>query len=530
MTVGRLILACGLGVITAVAPAAAQSAPRLLVMPFENASKESRIFWLSEASSVLLADDLNALNARAITREERRQAFDRLQVPAAATLSDATVIRIGQLVGASHVIIGTLTLDGDALVVRARSIALEEGRIERNVTERGPMPDLFKTFERIARGLVSASAAPESTLTNPPLATFENYIKGLLAVTPATAINYLNAALKASPEFARARIALWDIYVAQGDHEHALAAVERVPATSPWWRSARFRAGLSQINLKRYDSAFATYKALADQQSDAAVLNNLGIVQLRRGSTQAGTPEYFFNKATEADGTDPDYFFNLGYAYWIDHDPGAAMYWLREAVRREPADGDAHYVLGVALATSGNTAESTREKELARRLSSVYEAWDKKPGGEAVPKDLERIKTGVELPRAARPDDAVATGQRDQRELAQFYLDRGRRLFVQEHDREALDDLNRVLFLSPYQAEAHLLVARIHLRSGRVHEAIDALKISIWSADSAEAHEVLAQAYLDSKDVDAARAEAQRALALNPGSAAAKSLLEKTAR
>jgi len=44
------------------------------------------------------------------------------------------------------------------------------------------------------------------------------------------------------------------------------------------------------------------------------------------------------------------------------------------------------------------------------------------------------------LPRA--PNDANASpaaGQRDQRELAQFYLDRGRRLFQQERDREALE-------------------------------------------------------------------------------------------
>src|ERR1035437_2659087 len=76
--------------------AAAQtpSPSRILVMPFENVTRDSRIFWLAEASAVILADDLNALGANAITREERRQAFERLQVPPAAALSDATVIRI----------------------------------------------------------------------------------------------------------------------------------------------------------------------------------------------------------------------------------------------------------------------------------------------------------------------------------------------------------------------------------------------------------------------------------------------------
>ena len=42
-------------------------------MPFENVAREGAIFWLTEAAAVLLADDLNALGAGAITRDERRR-------------------------------------------------------------------------------------------------------------------------------------------------------------------------------------------------------------------------------------------------------------------------------------------------------------------------------------------------------------------------------------------------------------------------------------------------------------------------
>ena len=80
----------------AVASDAGAQAARVLVMPFENITREGRIFWLGEASAVLLGDDLNALGTSVITREERREAFDRLQVPAAAVLTDATVIRLGR--------------------------------------------------------------------------------------------------------------------------------------------------------------------------------------------------------------------------------------------------------------------------------------------------------------------------------------------------------------------------------------------------------------------------------------------------
>ena len=73
-------------------------------------------------------------------------------------------------------------------------------------------------------------------------------------------------------------------------------------------------------------------------------------------------------------------------------------------------------------------------------------------------------------------------------------------------------------------------MARIHLRGGRVRDAIDALNISIWSNETAEAHAVLAEAHLDAKDVDAARAEATRALTLDPQSAEARRVLDQLPR
>ena len=504
---------------------------RTLVMPFENVTREPRIFWLGEAAAVLLTDDLAALGASAITRTERQEAFERLQVPPVATLTDATVIRIGQIVGADQVVTGSLQLEGDDLVVHARRLELESGRLRSDVTERGPLADVYATFERVARRIMPASSrttagvAPE----RPPVAAFENYIKGVLAETPATGINYLHAALALQPSYDRARLALWDIYTDQGEYDHALAAVVPVAASSPLARDARFLAGLSQLELKRYDQAFATFKALADAHPDAAVLNNLGLVQLRRGATpETGQATYFFNQAADTEPADADYQFNLGYAYWSGKDPQATVYWLREAVRRRPTDGEAHFILAVALSATGSGAEAAREKELAFRLSSAFADWERRPASDPIPKGLERVKTQIELPHTRELDARISTvTQRDQQELADFYLESGRRLFDRENDREASAELKRALYLSPYLAEAHLLLGRIHLRNGRVNEAIDALKISLWSRETAAAHAVLGEAYRQSGDITNARSEADRALALDPASSDAKALLAR---
>jgi Flp pilus assembly protein TadD len=141
---------------------------------------------------------------------------------------------------------------------------------------------------------------------------------------------------------------------------------------------------------------------------------------------------------------------------------------------------------------------------------------------------LERLSRDLD-PRPNPRLDATLLGsaQREQRELATFHLNRGRRFFEQEQNREALAELQKAVYLSPYEAEPHLLIGRIYLRTGRPKEAIDALRISIWSQETTDAHLALGQALLQTNDRAGARAEAARALQLDPASANAKALLSK---
>ena len=139
----------------------------------------------------------------------------------------------------------------------------------------------------------------------------------------------------------------------------------------------------------------------------------------------------------------------------------------------------------VALQATGSDVEAARERDLARQLSSNYE--EERVARDTVPQGLERLRMDLDSPATVRPSQAITnSAQRDQRELATFHLDRGKRLFEREQDREAMVELRRAIYLSPYEAAAHLLMGRIHLRGGRPQDAVDALKISIWSEDSAD--------------------------------------------
>ncbi len=494
----------------------------IIVLPFENPTQEPRLTWMREGAAILLSETLAAAGEIVVDREERLQAFDRLQFPPHANLSRASAIRVGQAVGATLVVSGTLAMQNDQIVARARVVRLDTGRLLPDVEARGPLAELFGVFGSLGQQLRAASEiAPPMTerlpLT-PPV--FEFYVKGLIAETPSTALAFLEQALKAAPQFDRVRLAMWELHSESSDHLKALELVTAIRPDSRFAREGRFRRALTLMNLKRYDDALQTLRSMQTEEPSATVSNAIGVAELRRATTiQPGRATYYFSQASELDPSDGDLFFNLGYAYWLDKDPKAAIYWLREAVRRDPGDGDAHFVLGVALQQTGATSEATRERELATRLSSKYAGWEKSAaGGDPVPRGLERLHEDLLASRARVDDLITSASQRDQESLAAFHLDAGRRAFERETDSQAIQELRRALYLSPYLAEAHLLLGRLFLRGGRPAEAVEALKIALWSEETVAAHVSLAEAFLQVQDQGAARAEIDRALALDPKS------------
>jgi tetratricopeptide (TPR) repeat protein len=506
--------------------------PSIIVVPFNSEGRDPRGYWLREASAAILTDDFVALGISTMSRDERLRAFESLRVPATAPLSHATVIRIGQIVGAMRVVVGSFAIAGDALTVRARSILLDSGHISSEVVESGPLADLFGIYERVAKRV--AEGLPHGTVaappSHPPVAAFEQYIKGLLAEAPAMKISFLREALRLSPSLERARIAVWAVYNGLGEHQNALAAVRQVPSSDTLAREAAFLASVSLLQLGRHQEAFDAMVELNRGGIDGSLLNNLGVVQVRRppvGATGRRAVSYF-SDAVAVEGGDSDLLFNLGYAYWLDRDLPNAIQSLREAVRRRPTDDAAHYVLGVALQMSGNTGEGARERELARRLSSEYAEWEKTQPPNSVPKGLERLRTELSVPAFRRLEtEIVAAGQRSQQELAAFHIDAGRRAYLAGRDDEAIASFRRAVYLSPYDAEAHLLLGRVYLRGGRHQEAVDEFTISIWSRDSVAARLGLAEAYIEADDVAGARSELQVVISREPSNADARRLLAR---
>jgi tetratricopeptide (TPR) repeat protein len=529
-----VLIAAVLTAFAATAEAQPAARSRILVMPFvadvdpDAPGGAGASLWLGEAAAVLVSDNLAALGLSPLSRDERVAAFDRLQLPMSSALTRATMIRVGELISASDIVFGEVHL-GQQLSVRARVIRLDTGSERPAVNDGMALASIFELFARVSEkvadetgrrraGVGTATAAPL------PLEAFENYVKGLVAATPASQQRFLESALRDAPGDPRVLLALWDVYGEQDLHDKALAAANAVPASSPLGRQARFDVAQSLMALKRYDGAFQELTGLYANGSAAAISNALGLVQIRRGTLSGnGSAVSYFARAVSEDPGNTTYLFNLGYAHALASQFADALSWLRETVRVDAVDGDAHLVMSAVLALTGRTVESQREFELARSLGTSLETMPAS-APPRVPAALDRLESS--LGPSSRPRQ-VTPAQRDQKETALFHLSRGRTLIEARKDREAIEELRRAIYLAPYEDEPHLLLGKIFQRAGRTSEAVDEFKVALWSRETASAHVALGGALLDQGDRDAARKEAERALAMAPDLTEARDLLRR---
>lgn len=505
---------------------------RRLVLPFtvvvdgDVPGGDGAGFWLGEAAALLLAEEFDVRGIGVLTRAERVAAFNSLQLPLNTTLTRATMVRVGELVGATDLVVGEVRL-GERLTITARVIALESARDRASATADGPSTGIYDVIERVASGLVpGAPGTPRHVDNRLPLGAFEQYVKGLVATTPAVQERFLEAARQQAPADDRILLALWEFHSAQGAHDSALAAARTVRRDARLDRQARYAAALSLVELRGFDEAYALLQELHSEAASPVLLNALGVIQVRRGSTpQTGLPSYFFTRAVDEAPDNTEYLFNLGYAYARSRNTDAALFWLREVVRFDPADGDAHLLMSLMLAAAGKGIEADRERALARQLGTSV---DPDAVTDRVPAGLERLTTRLEPRPTDRVLAAVASpAQREQQELSAFHLARGRRLFNQEDDRGAIDELRRAIYLRPYDDEPHLLLGQIYRRAGRLTEAINAFRIAVWSRASVPALLRLGEVLHESGDTAAAIVEVRRALVLDPQSREAQALLTR---
>lgn len=360
-------------------------ADTVLVLPFFNHSKPS-LDWIGESISESVHDSLASEGLLVLDRDDRLEAYRRLSLRPGAELTHASIMKIGQSLDASRVIYGYYELiaplngkEGNgSLRVTARVLDLKQLRQFPEFTELRALEDLAPLEAHVAwRTLqyLNPNGAPneqEFMRERRPvrLDAVESYIRGLLAQTPEQRQRFFSQAARLDEHYSPPCYQLGMSYWANKDYQAAATWLARVERSNPHYLEAQFFLGLCWYSSGDFAGAQHAFQSVAASVPLNEVYNNLGAAQNRLNDTAGALAS--FQKALDGDNSDPDYHFNVGYAYWKARKFTEAVASLRSVVERNANDSEATALLGRALKKDGPRPGDPRW-EGRERLKTNYD-------------------------------------------------------------------------------------------------------------------------------------------------------------
>jgi tetratricopeptide (TPR) repeat protein len=344
------------------------------------------IDWIGESIAETLRAAFSARGVLTLERDRTTEAYRRLQLRERTELTEASLLKVGEVLDAEQVVHGTFSVvpvtgaSKGSLKIQARVSDRRHLRQSAVFEETGAIEDLATLESHLAwqaLTMVAPSRAPAESefrsLRAPVrLDVLENYIRGLLAAAPEQKEKYFTQAARLDPDYSPPAYELGRIHFAKKEYREAAVWLEHVGPSENHYREATFLLGFARYQAGDFESARKAFQTIAEKVPISTVWNNLGAAESRLNLPQAGDT---FRKALDQDPSDPDYHFNLGYALFKKGDFAAAADRFRAVLDRDPSDSMATLLLGRCLKKQGLRAATASDARLQalERLKDTYE-------------------------------------------------------------------------------------------------------------------------------------------------------------
>jgi tetratricopeptide (TPR) repeat protein len=490
--------------------AAAGSGRILLVLPFDNRSGQPSLEWIREAAPVILGSRFASAGFSPMSRADRLYALDHLGLPEGFQPSRASSLKLAQTLDADFIIVGSYQTEGTALVAEARVVDVPHLRMGQPVTARGEMHDMIAVFGSLAwkltRQLDPRFSVAEETFVAAGkglrVDAFEQYIRGITEPDQAERLRHLQQAVKQSPEFGPAWMALGREDYSGQQYEQAAVAFAKVSGNDPDALEAGFYRGLSLLFSGDYPRAEQAFGGVARILPLAEVLNNQGVAISRQGHDGSA----LFRQAVAADPNAADYHFNLAVSLKRHGSSTEALAEMAQCLHLRANDSEAQAVLAVWKAPASG-ADAAMQADPLERIVRTFDA--------VAFRQAALVLDQMEASRLA----ALSPHQRalNLAGQAKDYLGRGLLLEAERLYQSAVAADGAV-------ADAHAGLAEVRERTGDAPAARREAEAALGLQPSAEAYLVLGWLDLASNHLDEARNEAAKALQFDPKSRAAQDL------
>ncbi len=360
--------------------ASAQS-ETVLILPFFNLSKTKNLDWIGDSISETLIEALSSEGVDVVENDQRDRALGEAGVRRNAVLTQASVAEVALTMSAGIAVSGeydVFTASGGAKQIRIKARVIEVRRVRHGPEfDAGGALDLLSSLQnklawQALRAISTSSTATEASFAQAHpairLDALESYVRGLLADAPDQKLKLFSAAVRLEPTYGQAQFQLGLALFGRREYRSAAEAMGRVPPGSPRGRAALFHMGLARYYQGDFVASVKALRTLSEQVPMGEVFNNLGAAMSRAGEEGAVSA---FEKAVETDPSDPEYYFNLGYALWRAGRFDEAAVNLRQSLERRTEDDLATLILGRCLQKVGPRPGDLRT-EAAERLKTSY--------------------------------------------------------------------------------------------------------------------------------------------------------------
>jgi tetratricopeptide (TPR) repeat protein len=362
----------------------AQSAT-VLVLQFHNSSQYSDLNWVGESASETLRGEFSNANQIVFDRDSLQEAMRRLSLRPGADFTKATLIRLGQTLGADYICYGAYeaTLPPGDTQLKDSSIRLVAHYLDLrklhegpDLSEAGKLSDLSRLEEHLAwqslRYLDPESNFPVEDFLSPKkftrLDAEESYIRGLLSSNKEQQQKWFLQAVTLDPQFTSPAFELGKLLLQRKDYRGALQWLGRVPASDSRYADARFEMGLGAYAAGDYNASAGYFRDVAKQFPMNEVYNNLGAAESQLGMSSAADD---FRHALDGDPNDSVYLFNLGAALLRANSFDEAARRLQAVIDRDADDREAQALLD--RAHSHQTTDPGSKPLAPPRLKSNFD-------------------------------------------------------------------------------------------------------------------------------------------------------------
>jgi tetratricopeptide (TPR) repeat protein len=352
--------------------------------------------WIGESIAETLRAAFSTRGVLTLERDRITEAHRRLQLRERSELTEASILKLGEVLDAEQIVHGTFTFipapAGAAAAAASKGMLKIQARVSDRrrlrqsaiFIETGALEDLatleshlaWRALTVIAPARAPAESEFRSLRAPVPLDVLESYIRGLLAPAPEQKEKYFTQAARLDPDFSPPAFELGKIHFERKEYREAAQWLEHVGPAESHYRDASFFLGFARYQAGDFEGAQKAFQMISEKVPISAVLNNLGAAQSRQNLAQAAET---FRRALEQDPSDPDYHFNLGYALFKKGDFADAADRFREVLDRDPGDQMATLLLGRCLkkqglrASKGESAASDARLQALERLKDTYE-------------------------------------------------------------------------------------------------------------------------------------------------------------